>query len=567
MESKRRLLRWMCLILLFIPGNISTASRLSGVHNETDLYLNCTNDLDSMSCDFDAQNCFEYSLSIDGYGQNKCSVPKECGRGRCCCSVQMTLILGETHIATVWKRGEGIQSKNISVSESIKPKTPTITSVEEVNGNFQVKWQTNMMFSFCDSPNASVTYHKKEDIKEVSEFIQPTTTGKLKMYEISGRDLEPSTKYVVSVKSFSDCSEKFSESSEEWEFTTTASPYNPTAAIIIGLSFAAVLITGAVFVCYNIFKAKWLDTVAKSPHPKLFDLHPDEQKILRPLQTSFCSVSIDPVVLNNINPGSGVSLTDTGSESLQQSSGIDAGSSSPRPADTEPAVDVKAGVQNALGKVFAQLRPVPSVTTDLLGESNEDSGLFSTPYNPNSVRAEGSPPGCSDFENMTYSINFLSCPHQIMMDSSEVQTQAEMVCDSAYNPSEGETVSCPNQQVQACLPPTQQGINLPVLVSSLMPANMSYQQYNSGTFSYAKDSSLSSVSSATNTIGSCDLASRVEAGCESLDEVVDGPTKLNGNFEDGTICDDNPCYHCLPAGSHSFPPVDDDYQAFQNLAA
>lgn len=189
------------------------------------------------------------------------------------------------------------------------------------------------------------------------------------------------------------------------------------------------------------------------------------------------------------------------------------------------------------------------MTTDLLGESNEDSGLFSAPYNPNSVRAEGSPPGCSDFENITYSINFLSCPHQIMMDRSEVQTQAEMVCDSAYNPN-------PN-------------LILPVLVSSLMPANMSYQQYNadSGTFSYAKDSSLSSVSSTTNSIESCDPASRVETGCESLDELVNGPTKLKGNFEDGTICDDNPCYHCLPAGSHSFPPVDDDYQPFQNLAA
>lgn len=136
-----------------------------------------------------------------------------------------------------------------------------------------------------------------------------------------------------------------------------------------------------------------------------------------------------------------------------------------------------------------------------------------------------------------------------------------MLCDSAYHPSEGDVI-CAGQQTPAC--PL---VNLLPVVSSLMPTDMSYQQCNtdSGRFSYAEDSSLSSVSSGTNTTASCDPVSRVEAGCESLDEGMGGATKLNGKTKETTICDETPCYGCGPAGSHSFPPVDDDYQAFQNL--
>ncbi|GAA6217684.1 uncharacterized protein LOC108877014 [Lates japonicus] len=546
--------------ILLILGNIATVKAVPGVHNETDLYLNCTNDLDSMSCDFDAQNCFEYSLtlrSIDGYGQNKCSVPKECGRGRCCCSVQMILILGETHIATVWKRGEGIQSKNISVSESIKPKTPTITSVEEVNGNFQVKWQTNMMLSFSDSPNASVTYHKKEDIKEVSEFIQPTTTGKLKMYEISGRDLEPSTTYVVSVKSFSDWSGKFSESSNKWEFTTSASPNAVLLAIIISLSIVAVLISGAIFGCYVKLKSEWWDKVSKSPNPKLLMMHPNYQEFLKAELPIISSVCVEPLIPDDSKPWSKVSLTDTSSGSLQESSGISIGSSCLSYANAEPA-DIIIKVNIALCKAFPNISPISPLTTSPLTELNKDSGLFSVPFD---VRADDVNSGSSGFDNKTYSILMPSCPHQ-MMDSSEVQSQAEMLFDSAYHPSEGGTVSCADQQAPAC--PL---LNLPPGVSSLMPSDMSYQQCNadSGRFSDAEDSSLSSVSSGTNTLASTDPVSRVEAGCDSLDEVIGGPMTLNGKTEEAPMCDDNPCYGCVPAGSHSFPPVDDDYQAFQNL--
>lgn len=55
---------------------------------------------------------------------------------------------------------------------------------------------------------------------QVSEFVTPTTVNGLKYYEIHGRHLEPSTTYVVCVKSYLKWSGRFSDCSAEWEFTT-----------------------------------------------------------------------------------------------------------------------------------------------------------------------------------------------------------------------------------------------------------------------------------------------------------------------------------------------------------
>ena len=52
-------------------------------------------------------------------------------------------------------------------SSPVKPKTPTIVSVKESNGNFHVKWKQNVKKSLRDNLSANVTYHKKGDAKKV----------------------------------------------------------------------------------------------------------------------------------------------------------------------------------------------------------------------------------------------------------------------------------------------------------------------------------------------------------------------------------------------------------------
>ncbi|XP_042364339.1 uncharacterized protein LOC121959163 [Plectropomus leopardus] len=554
MELKRRD-RDRISFFLLILGNIATALSVQT--------LDCVNDYDSlMVCHFDAQNCTEYNLTLksdNGYGERYC-IPKQCESGQCCCSFnQMMLIIGETHTAMVLKGGKHMESKVIDIRGSIKPKTPTITSIRESNGNYQIMWKTHHTGPLDESLHAEVTYHKKGDTKKVSKFVKPSALGGLYNYEILGRELERSTTYAVSVKSYTNRSGKFSDSSEELEFTTHMSSYVVPLAILISLSVAAVIISVAVYVCYAKVKSKWWDTVAKCPN-KLLIMHPSEQEILKPMPPIISSICVEPHIADDSKPWSKGSLGDTSSGSPQQSSGISTGSSCLSYAHTEPA-DIIAGVQDALVKAFPNISPISPLTTISLNAGvNKDSGLLSSSCNPCDVRADDMSSGSSCFDNVTYSIFIPSVPHEMMTSSSEVQTQAEMLCDSAYRPSAGDDVTFVDQQAPACLL-----VNSPPVVSSLMPTDMSYQKSNAdlGGSAYAEDFSLSSSlsSTSTGTIASCDPVSTAEVGCESFDEAK----KLHGKVEGEIICDENPCYSGVPAVSSSFPPVDDDYQSFQNL--
>ncbi|XP_034736127.1 uncharacterized protein LOC117949713 [Etheostoma cragini] len=541
-------------LVLLILATIST--NFSGQN------LDCTNDYVSlMSCHFEGENCSEYKLTFlrnDGHGETN-SIFTQCQTSRYCCSVHIeTLVVGESFLAKVWKGGEIMETKTINITDSIKPQTPTIVSVNESNGNFHVKWKKNVKKSLRDNLTTNVTYHKKGEAKTVSALVKPTP-DEFSWYEILGQDLEPSTTYVVSVKSHIDLSDRFSDSSEELEFTTPMSSTVLALAIIISLSFAAIILSVAVNSCYVKLNTKWRDTVAKCPNPKLSIMHPGEEKVLKPVPPLISSVCVEPLVPDDSKSCSKGSLGDTSSGSLQQSSGISTGSSVLSYANTEP--NVKASVHEALLKALPNISPISHLTPNPFTESNQDSGLLSSSYNPCGVRADDMSFGSSGFENKTYSILIPSGPHQNLTDSSEFPTHVEMVCDSPYHPIVGD-VTCVDQHAPAC-----PRVNFPPVDLSLMPTDMSYQQSNanSGGFSYSEDSSLSSVSSGTNTNVLCDPVSRVEGRLESFDEAACGATKLHGTTKGAIICDENPCYGSASLGSHSFPPVDDGYQAFQNL--
>ncbi|CAK6967272.1 uncharacterized protein LOC128358907 [Scomber scombrus] len=569
MEFNRRL-RDRMSVILFLLGNIATVA-LSGLNCTTGLHLDCNNNFeDTMYCHFDAQNCSEYKLSIqsnEGYGRVNCTV-EQCAR-RCCCSVGLYLVHGETHTARVQKGDQSLGCKNIDVSFTGRPNKPTIIQVDESNGNFIVIWRSNVQRkSTKDSLWAEVTYHKKGDTNKTLVLVKPYEVNGQNTFEISGKDLEPITTYVVRVRSKSNISDLYSDSSEEYEFTThitmqTAADTTAISrnillwALIIFLSIFAAILSGAIYFCYVKFKAKLWDSVSDTQNPKVLLMHSSEQEMLKPKPPIISSICVEPFIPVDSKPWSKGSLTDICSNSLHQSSGISTGSSALSYAHTEPA-DIIACVQDALGKAFPNISPISPVTSNLLTESTKGSGSFSTPYNNCSVKAYDSSSGSSGFDNKTYSILIPAC--QTVTDSSENQTQAEMLCDSAYHPSEGDMMTCLDKQAPACLVPVQD-IIFPPVASSLIQTDMSYQgNADSGRFSYAEDSSLSSISSSTNTTASCDLLSRVE----NFDECVVA-TKPDGQSEEVTVCDENPCYNCVPPNSCNFLPVDDNYQAFQSL--
>nr|XP_040055750.1 uncharacterized protein LOC120833032 isoform X1 [Gasterosteus aculeatus aculeatus] len=497
--------------LLLILGTIATDT--SGQS------LDCTNDFSVVTCQFNAQNCAEYSLTLQikifDIHENRTGPFIQCEDGRCCCSIEGGfMVFGDTHTATVWKGNKSLESKDFNVKLSIKPKAPTIRSVKESNGNFEVTWNTNMESFISITMKANLTYHKKGDReKQVSEFIKPSTKDKLHYFEILGRHLEPSTTYVVSVKSYTNFSGKFSESSKEMEFTTAMSPVVLPLTVIICLCLAAVLITAAIYVSYVKVKTKWWVVVSKCPNPKLGVIYPSTQKVLKPGTTNYSIVCVEPFVPDDNKSWLKKSPGNGSSGSLDQSSGISTGSSCISYPDTLPERDIITGVSDALKKALSNIVPFSTIE-----ETNKDSGLSSAPYQP--CQADDMSSGAVSFINETYSIVIPSVPHQIPTNSSRVQTQLEISCDFAHH--RRNIGTCVDPPAPSCLP-----INLPPGVPCPMPTDMSYQQCNadSGGGSYAEARSLSSTSSGT--------------------KETPGPT----------------------AGSNSFPPVEDDYQPFQNLAS
>ncbi|KAM9861240.1 uncharacterized protein ACBR49_004694 [Aulostomus maculatus] len=505
----------MMIFILIILAPIATAGALPG------LSLDCTNDFDgSISCQFDALNCSEYYVSVRNiyvHEESLCAA-KHCTIRSCCCSVELKTILDERLTATVLKGGESVASKIISITTSMKPKVPTIVSVKESNGNFQVVWRTNIQSHFVsESLSATVTYRKKGDTKEVSEFIKPSTYKGQNYYEILGKNLEPSTTYVVSVRSFSMWSNLTSDSSKEFEFKTSPSRKALLLAVIISLSILAAILSGAVYGCYVTLKRKWWDSVGECQSFGHLDIIPRKQEVLKVIPPIISSVCVEPLVPDDSKPWSKESLKYNSTESLQESSGISTGSSSVTYADTEPA-NIIAGVQDALSKVLINISPisVSPVTTNLLTEVNKVSGLLSSPYNPCGVRADGVNSESSELGNQTGSV--ITPSGQVMNDVFQNQNQAGMLCDSSYRPCEGDMVTCPDRQAWVCPPPTQQDIILPPAGLSPMQIDMSYQ--------------VSSGESAGISLTQEVRSSRISSGREqdSVDDRSNGVTLVDDNY-------------------------------------
>lgn len=172
------------------------------------------------------------------------------------------------------------------------------------------------------------------------------------------------------------------------------------------------------------------------------------------------------------------------------------------------------------------------------------------------MRADDITSGRYGFDNNTYSILLPSSPQQSAEKSPRVPTQDEILCDSSYHRTDGDSLICNDQQLPACL------LSLsPPVVSPIVETDMSYQVCNTDAMKVppADVSSWSSTSSSTLCNHGC------EVKAESCDEVDTDATMIIPNTEKVAVCDENPCYGCAPTASLCSPLVDYDYQAFQSL--
>lgn len=140
-------------------------------------------------------------------------------------------------------------------------------------------------------------------------------------------------------------------------------------------------------------------------------------------------------------------------------------SSGPSYATTEPA-DIKESVQVAVEKALAKTCPAPPSATSR--EPKDNGGLFSSSPTLCPVGADHTPSGLN-FVNKTYVDSAPGVLHQSRGNGSEVQMPGGMLCESAYQPSTGDTY----QPAPAC--PL---VNLPPAASSPLLTDMLYQPCN-----------------------------------------------------------------------------------------
>ncbi|XP_019746511.1 uncharacterized protein il4r.2 isoform X2 [Hippocampus comes] len=537
---------FVIVAVVIVVGNIATSASLSGVN------LDCTNDYEyRMSCHFDAPNCTEYNVtlrSLDGYGETHC-LPVQCASEKCCCSIRMLLILDENHTAFVRRRGEYVESKNISVKYSFKPQTPSIVSVNETNGNFQVIWRTNInKHHIREIISTLLTYRKKGETEEMTEVVKaPQVETQLCFLcftsEILGAHLEPNTTYVVTAQNLLPWESQPSDRSEEYEFTTPASRESLLLTLIITLSLLAITISSGAYVCY--VKAKYWDSVS-SQNSKLLNIYPSKEEVLKPMPPIISSIYVETLTPGDLKPWSKGSLIDSSTESLLQSSGISSGPSSLSYACTE-AADIIAGVQGAVSKALMNIVPASASTNHLLKESSKPNGVLSTRPSPCNSEQHS---GCENA--VTYS--FIR-PVHVIPETLKSHAQSQLPFECGYQ-STGSGSTCDDKRGSAC-----EENSFPTLVSSytLTPASRQQANRDSGKFSIGENSDASL--SCSNTSLSGDVESRMETGHEGCQEMfISGAC---GKGEDATK--EGKALLCIPASLQGHFPVDDNYQVHRCL--
>ncbi|XP_056881159.1 uncharacterized protein LOC130521551 [Takifugu flavidus] len=422
--------------------------------------LDCTNDLiDTISCDVKAPNCSLYRLRF--LEENKDINCSQGTAGRCNCSLDtIDLIYGATHTVIVWKGNESLGSTHMDISASIKPRVPTVVSIGNSKGVIEIKWKSNMEDHLVDNYlKANVTYFKKGETTKLFRFETPAIEHGLKVSQLPSQDLEPSSTYVVCVRSYSDLSGRYSDCSAEKDFTTPMSDATLALIIITSLSIASVLISSVAFLCFVKLKDLWWDKIAKCPKPKLLLISPTEQmvkdlhpRILKPVPPIFSLVHVEPLVTDDSKLWLLESVITTGDH--------------PSP--------------------FTSISPISTLFTDRLSNSSS----CSSPSNLH-VRADDNAFRSCGFENKSYSIVLPTIPQQ--QEGSEVQTQGQLLCDPVYHGADGDSVICDGQQLPAHL----------LLTSASLPlvdTDMSYQVHKADfdVFPQVGISACSSVSSIDN---------------------------------------------------------------------
>uniref|UniRef100_A0AAZ3PYW2 Fibronectin type-III domain-containing protein n=1 Tax=Oncorhynchus tshawytscha TaxID=74940 RepID=A0AAZ3PYW2_ONCTS len=542
-----------------------------------------------MVCHFttDKSKCAEYSMTLkllgaQNRGKNDCTF-KEKERSndvsKCGCSIDpMHLIIVEEFNATLWNSGKRLNSKVLCIKCSTELHLHTQIVKPTENGNFLVKWKTNYPDNEEFSKNliAELSYRKKGETDEVSKNESTTS------YELLGRDLEPNTIYALKVRTYADWSGRFSDWSEELEFTNPASSRKVLQIVIVFSCIAVIIIiiTSALFWCSVRLKTKLWDNIPKCSNPDL--LYSGAKKVLSPPKILLSSIYVDSSKMDTEGKTWTNPATVDGSSGRGRGSELDSSSSlghahtcsmSPEPSN----VQIISHLQEALSKVFPSLVPLDGNPQSLLlappmtddgtqmncPESNRDIGVCSSDYNPLHFMSES---GGSCYNNITYSpsVPINSLQELTPSKMSSFPTRPMLFCNSSYYSGEADVLK--NDHPQLFLGTGQQDLNLSTNCATFLQTDNSYHACDGDT-SLIYGSNVSDVISVVAGYQSFNEAVGKDSE-RGTDAFIDVPLPLKG-FQDvdrePLIYDVDPCYHSLPDPGCSLPPSDGNYQALQSL--
>ncbi|XP_023187462.1 uncharacterized protein LOC111608325 [Xiphophorus maculatus] len=507
--------------LLVLLGYFATA--------QAAIDLDCFNDYDNIFCQLGVKECSQYTLIVDDkYDKYNCSLEK-CNREHscfCCCSTTFDPISG-VYSVKVFEGVNEVYSKTFDVLESLKPKTPTIVSVDKTEGIFTVYWKTHMS-DILDNMSAEVTIFKNGTQWKVPRNTTPATAHGLQSFQINSQDLEPDTNYTVSVRSYTSYSHKFSDRSKEFKFETSSAPNSLLLWIIISLSIFGVILIVSIYICFVKMKKKWWDSFSE---PKQLFVPVRNPQFYKPHHEPTSPVWVKSLPSRDDDQMLPIKQREDGSVNGNSSGG----SSDLCYGQTEP-LEPKDDISNTINKALLECLSKHFTFSGPLqppGPQDKMVPLF-TSKKPSSVS--------SGIVNRSYFMSLSKSLDQSKEDSSTVEFP-----DNSINSCKSDTVDCPDQQIPAGLLSAQKDI------SSVVQVDMSYQQCkaDANQTPLSENSSLSSTFSGTTTATSSGFDSSNASSFKRFDEA--NPDFLKMLFSSS-----------LPSGTRHCPVVADDYKPFPN---
>uniref|UniRef100_A0A3P9P8F6 Uncharacterized LOC103462758 n=1 Tax=Poecilia reticulata TaxID=8081 RepID=A0A3P9P8F6_POERE len=464
------------------------------------------NDYDKVFCRLGVKQCSQYTLNVDDtYNKYNCPLEK-CDSEQCCCSTVFDPVSSEFSV----KVFEGVNERVINSTTfyvlKIKPKTPTNVSVNETEGIYTVYWKTDMN-EVLDKPTAEVNIYKNGALWKVRPHFQVVF---ITNYQINGQDLEPDTVYMISVRSFTRYSNKFSDTSKEYKIKTPSAPTPILLWIIISLSVFLIILIVSIYICFPPFKGR-------RPNVRTTNLliFLSVWDYINGLNNSF---SMFRLPIKQREDGSINGNSSGGSSDLCY------GQTEPLEPKGEFADNIDKALLECLSKHFILSGPPHPP-----GPQDKMVPLF-TSKSPSSVS--------SGIINRSY---FMSLPKSL--DLTKEDSSTVKLLDNSSNSYKSDTVDCPDQQIPAGLFLAQKDISSDVRV------DMSYQKCKAD----AKQTPLSEngILSSTSSGATTATSSGFDSSFKRFDEA--NPDFFKMLF-----------LSSLPSGTLHCPVVVDDYKPFPN---